>query len=104
MRQDGGTICIPKTKPGGEGRAVLVDCHHWYRASPRTAVFIRIVRAGRCQHGEHRAVGAGDAVEVAAAHGTAHDDVVRAPGMARAQIAVGHEGAGEIGEGKRHDL
>src|SRR5712691_976832 len=104
IRKDRGEVGVPDAEPGSEGGAVLVDCHRRYPAPSCPASLIGIVWASRGQRGENGAIGARNAVEVPAAHGPAHDDMVRAPGMIRAQVPVGHEGAGEVGEGERHDL
>src|SRR5215475_13040637 len=104
MWKDRGEVGVPDAKPGSEGSAVLVDGHRWYPAPSCATALIGIVWAGRCQGGEHSAIGARDTVEVATVHGTAHDKMMRAPGVVRAQVAVGHEGAGEVGEGEGDNL
>src|SRR5215471_15455717 len=73
IRKDSGEVSVPDAKPGSESGAVLVDCHRRYPAPACPASLIGIVWASRSQCGEHGAVGAGDAVAVAAAHRPAHD-------------------------------
>src|SRR5215831_1644067 len=100
IRKDCGKVGVPNAKPGSEGRAVLIDCHRRYPAPSCTAALLGIVRAGRRQSGEHRAIEAPHAAAVSTAYGTTHDYMVRPPGMVCSQVAVGYERTGEVGEGE----
>src|SRR5437016_9158825 len=97
-------VCVPDAKPGSECSTVLIHGRGWYPSSACAASLIGVVRTIGSQRRKHGAVGTDYAVEVTAPYRTAHDKVVRAPGVVCPQIAVGYEGPCKIGQGKSHHL
>ena len=94
--KDRDEICTADAKPGCESSTVLIHSCGWYPSSACAASLIGVVRTigGQCR--EHGPVGTGYAIKVTASDRTAHNKMVRAPGVVCPQIAIRYEGACEI--------
>src|SRR5262245_54850545 len=94
--KDRDEICAADAKPGCERSTVLIHSRGWYPSAACAASLIGVVRAvgGQCR--EHGPVGTGYAIKVTPSDRTAHNKMVRAPGVVCAQIAIRYEGACKI--------
>jgi hypothetical protein len=90
-------VGVRNTQPRGQGSAVLVDGNGWYPTAARVVSAIRVVRTVGGERRENGSVGAGDAIKIAAEHGTAHDELLRTPRMIRPERPVGDPGPRKIG-------
>src|SRR5215831_3619804 len=94
--KDRGEICTADAKPGCESSTVLIHSRGWYPSSACATSLIGVVRtiSGQCR--EHGPIGTSCAIKVTASDRTAHNKMVRAPGVVGPQIAIRHEGACKI--------
>ena len=99
-----GKIGIRYTKPGGEGSAVLVYRHRWYPAAPRIASLVGIIRTVSRERRKNGSVRTWHAVELTSEHGSAHNELVRAPRMVGSEVPIWHPGARKVGQRKSRYL
>src|SRR5262245_3734233 len=97
VRKYGSQVSVSHANPRGEGGAVLVYGYGWYPAASCITSFVRIIGTISCERWENGPIRTRHPVEITAQHGTAHDELVRAPRVVSPEVPIRHPGTRKVG-------